>query len=341
MLAIATCCVAFAGCNLSFTMVDGYSFDRTGETAEFSDDGEFSEGITEIKIINKFGDVKIASADGEPGWSWNSKVWADTQELADLYIDDLAMEVDTVGNTQTWTIVMPEASSDLNGVESNLTLRIPDGVETKLENRHGNVMIRNLSSRVDLKNAHGDIDVKSVTGKLEVVNAHGKIDANQIGEGVFKNSHGNTDVRDASANVTIKSSHGRVKAEQIQGDLNFDGSHSNLVADTSGNVTASNSHGSNKVITSGARTRIDSSHGNIDLTLYSGSFDSIELETSHSSIHVMLPASCEPAIVMDTSHGSSKSEFESNPSSKQVVNLKNRHGNIKVSKSQVIAEVAE
>lgn len=340
-LAIIAGCVLSAGCNMSFTMVDGYRFDRTGETAEHSEEGSFSEGIRQIKIDNRFGNVKVSTATGEPGWTWDAKVWGETQELADQFIDELSMEVQTNGDTQTWTVVLPEKSPDLNGVESNLTLNVPSDVSVKLANRHGHVQIRNIASAVELENAHGDVELKSLTGDVVIVNAHGNLIADQIAAGDFKNSHGNTTIRETTADISIKSSHGRVTAEQIQGTLEFDGSHGDLIANAAGGVTAKNSHGASRISSSGESIQIASSHGDIQLTMYSDSFKSIDLETSHSSIEVMLPASSSPSIAMDTTHGKMSSEIESRPNSDQRVRLKNRHGNITVRKSQGIAEAAE
>jgi hypothetical protein len=341
VVAIAVCCLACAGCNLNFTMVDGYVFDRTGETAEYSEQGTFADGVKTIKIENRFGNVKVSLADGEPGWTWNSKVWAESQELADQFIDELAMEVETNGDTQTWTVLLPAPSSDLNGVESHLTLKLPADVAAKIENRHGNVAVRNLATLVELENAHGDVDLKSLTGKVVAVNQHGDLMANQIAEGVFQNSHGDTQVEGSTSDITIKSSHGNVRAEQIQGTLTFEGSHGKLIADTSGSVIAKNSHGENTISTTGQNVQVASAHGDIHLTMLSGSFESIDLETSHSKIDVVLPASSHPAIAMDTTHGKMVSEFESDAGSSQRVNLKNQHGDIKVSRTEAIAEATE
>lgn len=337
----AACCLACGGCNLSFTLVDGYSFDRTGETAEYSEQGTFDDGVKNIKIHNKFGDVKISLADGEPGWTWESKVWAETQELADQYIDELIMDVQTDGDTQTWTISIPEKSSDLNGIESNLTLKVPVDIATKLENRHGNVVIRNLTSDVDLENTHGDVELKSLTGNVVATNAHGDISVNEIAKGIFQNSHGNTQIQDSTSDIEVKSSHGHVTAQRIQGNLTFEGSHGDFTGDASGNVNAQNRHGSTQITTSGEKIKVTSVHGDIHLTVYSDSFKSIDLETTHSSIDLLLPPSSQPFIAMSTSHGKLHSEFESNPSSDQRIHLNNQHGNIKITKTESIAEMAE
>jgi hypothetical protein len=335
---IATFILTSAGCDISFTMTDGYSFNWTGQTAEHSEEGTFDEGVTKIKIVNKFGNVNISEADGEPGWSWNAKVWADSQELADQFMDDLFMDVQTDGNTQTWTISLPESSSDLNGVKSNLTMKLPADVSAKIENRHGNSIVKDLTSNVDLNNAHGDVDINRVTGRVDAVNAHGDLLANRIAEGNFKNSHGDTSIVDSTSDVEIRSSHGSVRVEKIQGSLTVDGSHGDLIAYDVQNIKAENSHGKTRIRSAGERVEVDSAHGDIDLTMNSSAFKSIDLETSHAKIEVLLPASSDPAITMDTTHGKMVSEFEPQGGSGPPVELKNRHGDIKVRKFTAEAE---
>lgn len=340
----------FSGCNLNIATIDGYSFDYSGETAETLTEGTFTAGITQIEVVNKFGNVKITVADGEPKWTWDSKVWADTQELADEYLQELLMHVDTNGTTQTWTVSLPDSSSDLNGFKSNLTLMIPASVKVKLENRHGKVDVSKLASEVELINGHGDVTLTDLQAKVVAKNAHGNLTASNLNDGEFNVSHGNSDIQSAE-NISINSSHGSVKAAQVAGALIVQGSHSNITVDSvqgssniktshgniaamglAGNVTTKNSHGSTNVSTRGELVSIYSSHGKILLTMNSDSFQSIDLETTHSDINVALPANVIASIKMNTTHGDTSSEVGSNAESSQKVQLKNQHGNIRVTK---------
>lgn len=350
--ASAAVMLGFSGCHLNFTMVDGYFFDYTGETAEFQDQGSIDEGVTKIKINNQFGNVKISHSIDQPGWTWNSTVWAESQELADQFIQEFVMDVVTDGNTQTWTVLLPESSAELNGVKSNLTLVVPSDVEIQLENRHG------------------DVDLSELTGPLVAKNSHGNLVANQIAGGSLTVSHGNTTVLMSTGNISIDSSHGDVNVDGIVGELTIDARHSEIRAsevsskvdvktthdniivsklqgdvilnnshgkitatELEGSVTTKNRHGNTTISTSGNTVSADSSHGNIRVTVTNDAFSSVELETSFGSIELKLPAAANPSIKMDTSFGDTNSEFESMQGSSQSVILKNQHGDIEVKQS--------
>jgi hypothetical protein len=338
-LILTTAVLTLSGC--SFTINGGYSFNFSGDTAESSEQGVFSDGIEQIEIVNRFGNVDITLAESDPAWTWESKVWADSQERADAYIKTLSMDVATDGNTQTWTIVLPESSSDLNGVQSNLTLKVPADVEVKLLNAHGNVKVEDVTAKVDLTNSHGNVN------------------ASRIANGSVVVRHGDTILKSASGEVSIESAHGNVSTSEMEGKLKVNGSHSSINVDRAqdvalysshgritatnihGDVIATNSHASIDITSFGASVSAKAEHGNIDLIAANPDFKSIVAEATHGSIKVAVPESVTPSIDLSTSHGDAKSEIDTNASSSQKVVLKTSHGNIRVTKSDLVAEVAQ
>lgn len=349
MLACLT--IELSGCSLGFNQVDGYVFTHTGETAQSTAAGKFSEGIAAIDVVNRFGNINLELSLGEPGWKWNSKVWADSRELADQLINELAMDIQTVGKTQTWRVVLPDPTPDLNGVESNLTLMLPPDVKVNLVNAHGDVTVAKIYTDAKLENSHGNIEVTELGGILKIKNAHGDLIANNIGEATIDVSHGDTAVRSATGDIRISCSHGNVEAEQIVGQLSIDASHADIKVDqvdsigdfkTShgdivatnliGDVKARNSVGATRISASGGNVSIQSEHGRIDLTMTSSNFHSIDLETSHESIAVELPANVHPEINMEAKHGETESEFGSEVGSHQKLRLRSSHGDIRVTK---------
>jgi hypothetical protein len=352
--------LAFSGCNLNFSMVDGYMFTNTGQTAQSTEEGKFSEGINAIDVVNQFGNVKIELAVGEPGWKWDSKVWADSQEWADLLIYELAMDVQTNGQTQTLHVVLPEPTSDLNGIESNLTLMLPPDVKVNLRNSHGNVSAAKIYADVSLENSHGNVDLNELHGIVNAKNSHGDLVANNIGEAKIEVNHGKTDVLSATGDIRIASSHGNITARQISGGLLVDASHAGITVDQvdsygdfktthgdidasnlRGDVKAQNSHGSTKISTFGENVSVQASHGRIDLSMMSSNFNSIDVETTHESIKLKLPSSANPDIDMETSHGETKSEFGSDSRSSQKVKLRSTHGDIRVTKHESAVEAVQ
>ena len=345
--------LSFTGCNL---VSSGYSFNYQGETAETMEQGDFGEGVTQIEVLNKFGDVNVTLAQGDAGWTWEAKVWADSQELADTFLEELSMDVQTEGDKQVWTITMPDSSADLNGVKSNLTFKVPADVKVNLENAHGNIDVGELSANVVLSNGHGNVKVENLSGSVNLTNRHGNLNASNIAGGSINVSHGDLSLNAATGAVSIESGHGKVITVAVEGDLKIDGAHSSISVDGGqnvelksrhgkitatgirGNIVASNSHDSTKITTFGETISVKASHGKVEVTAANPGFKSIELETEHNSINLQLPKSVTPAISMSTSHGKSKSEIGSDDNSSQKVTLKNQHGNINVTKADLVAE---
>lgn len=355
-LAIVACGLStFAGCEISFS---GFTF--TGQTAQTSQQGAVGEEIKHVRVFNQFGDIVVKSAQGGAGWSWDGKVWAKTQEEADRFIGELKLSVDTEGDTKTWLLEMPANSVGLNGVESNLTIKLPESVVVEVNNRHGNVRAAETGGDVTIDNAHGNVDVSQVAGNLTIENAHGNVVANTIAMATIAVRHGNADIQTATGSLAIDSSHGRVNVDSVTGELKFLGSHSMLKAtdlssnailtnahgeldgkNIAGNVVTENRHGSTKIETLGSRVRISSERGGVDLDVQNTSFENVTIENRHSGIKVKLPQSSTPNITMNVKHGDAKSEFDNQGSSGQLVELTNRHGNIRVTKSAAAEATAE
>jgi hypothetical protein len=346
---LALICLMLTGCQLNFSMVDGYSFDRTGVTADKVIEGQFNQDITVIEIENKFGSINVETADGKPSWTWEAKVWADDHELADMFISELEMDDVGLGHTQTLTIKLPESSRALNGIESNLTLRIPPGVQANLINSHGNLIANQLTNELNIQNQHGDVSLREISGNLTAKNSHGNLNATQVANSIIDVRHGNIDLLMAEGDVDISSSHGRLKAEKIFGAAKITASHSDVtinelsqngefklshgdlnLTNAYGDVTSKNSHGSTSLDTTGRNVLVKATHGKINLTHRNDSFDSIKLSTTHSNIELNVPSTIQSEIEMAASHGSGKSEIASTPGATQSIKLNTSHGNIRL-----------
>jgi hypothetical protein len=355
-LAMVACGLpTFAGCEFSFS-----GFNYTGQTAQASQQGTIGAEVKQVRIFNQFGDVVVQTASGETGWTWDGKVWADVQEQADHFIGELKLNVETAGDTQTWRLEMPADTVGLNGVESNLTIALPKSVAVSINNQHGNVRATEIGEEVSIDNAHGNVNVAQVTGNLTIENAHGNLVAETIAAATITARHGGADILSATGSVAIDHAHGTVNVDTVAGELNFSGRHCALKAanisgnarlanshgdltgkNIAGNVVAENQHGQTKIQTSGKTVQITSGHGSVDLDLQNSAFENVAIENKHSDIYVQLTQSSTPNVTMSVEHGDAKSEFDSDTSSSQLLQLTNRHGNIRVTKSASSEAMAE
>lgn len=330
ILAQAFVALTLVGCDFNIT---GFSF--TGVTAKKSNEGLILEGVTQVEIFNEFGDVNVSEASSESKWTWEGTVWADTQNLADTHLGELEMDVQTDGTEQTWTVILPESQSNLNGIRSDLHLALPAGVAVTLHNRHGNVSTSNTDSDLDLTNAHGNLKASQfLNGVFDVSHGNAEIESGQ--SAVVQSAHGGATVRQIAGNIDVECRHGGLSVEDVSGDAKISSHHGGVTAiDLRGNSTIEARHGGATITTYGKETSIDSAHGGVRLTSLADSFDKIDIVNRHGAIKLTLPASTKAVINMNVMHGNASSEIAAVDSSRQV-NLDNHHGNITVLKSTVM-----
>jgi len=295
-IAAIACCIAIgglSGCNFQFS--NGYMFTFTGTKVDKSDGDTISSSVKSINVENQFGNVKIEETTGEAKWEWSASVWGDDEEAALLFLDSLVMEVTTDGENQTWTLIMPEKDSALNGVKSDLTIFAPAKCE------------------VITKNSHGDSDISKLTGSSKI-----------------ENRHGDTRISDNKADTSIVNRHGEVKMSRIEGKITIDNTHGDVkVAYGMGDIDCKNTHGRLEISADSENVKCSSTHGDVEFDLTSDKFESVEISTTHADITLWLPSSAEPDVKMKTSHGDMSSDFQSNSGGPEVI-LKTTHGDIDV-----------
>ncbi len=340
--------ISLSGCNLNFTFVDGYSFTYKGEKAERTDDGVFEEGITSIRVVNTFGDVKVVESTDAPKWTWDGICWSETTEEAESLLEDLVLAVSTENNVQTFEIILPDSCPELKGVKSNLTLSIPADVNVDIENGHGNVDLKEISADVKAVNRHGDLtasrlgnavinnrhgntSIKNVSGTLNVSSAHGDFVGEALSESAdIENSHGNISVTNA-VDISAEGSHSKIRLENIDGDVDVENQHGNIhIVGATGSVTAGTTHAKTEIESSGNTVKVDSRHGNVMLRLTSKNLMGVSAKTTHANITLIAPELKIANIEAKTTHGKVNSEIESSDGSTTVIRLNNQHGNINI-----------
>ncbi len=368
--AVAMCCL-LAGCHVNFSSFDGYSFDFTGSKKEKHETGKLGDGIKRIEVENRFGDLKLVPAtDNETGWSWDATCWADSDEMAQTQLEDMFLDIETIGDTQSWKLVMPESSRELNGVKSDLTIRVPAGLQVKLLNAHGNLEAAGVDSELTAENSHGDISLSELTGKGAVTLSHGNVTATKVNDLKLTVNHGNSKIESATGAVLFDGSHGDFVASHVDGDLAIQASHTGIevdhisksvklrtthnsivasellgdveienshgeirVSDSSGNLKTVNHHGATKIAAAGESITVWSEFGRVEIAVVGSDFQTIRAETTHSDLVLTLPESTEAKLEIDISHdGEEKSDLASVANSPRTISLKNSFGDIEIKK---------
>lgn len=340
------------GCDVHFEMGNNYGFTFTGETAETEDQGTIESGITKVRIVNKFGPVTIraqSEQDSGPAWQWHGKVWSPTREQAEAYTEELLIDVQTEGSTQTWTLLMPEGADDLKGVESRLDFVLAPSTAVELVNHHGDAEVVNLSGDLDLEQSFGNLVLQQFTqAEVEVNHGEALIEEGQ-GDLSFEGAFAKLVIRQIAGNVEVAAQHSQVSVDQVGGDVelktSFDrmlvdgvsgqaqlkNAHGDIQANIRGDVEAENRHGDIQLACGGQRVRLENSHGSIQLKMLSQDFTRLEAETAFDDLVVMLPPEVQPILETKSRFGEVESAFETSSSgSGPRVHLENSHGDIRV-----------
>ncbi len=361
--------ILLAGCDIKFTMTDGYSFNFEGETLEESEDGTFAENIETIHIENRFGNIQVvAASEGDAGYRWDAKLWADSKEQAASLMEEVFVDAKTSGARQTLSLVIPEAAPEFNGIKSNFVLRVPAGLKVELVNRHGSVEASDIENELETTNRHGNVSLKNVTGASKIENEHGDLTAVGLADCSIELNHGNADISRVTADLLeFKGSHGKVTAQAIDGELKLSSSHmrvevsgvtknakieashnlivvENIDGDLDvtnshgrieatgirGNLISANAHSKTIIETSGNTVTAKAKHGAVELTVNNTNFQSVEASTSHGNLELALPAETSAAISLKATHGSAESDLESTDDSSSRVTLQSEYGSIRV-----------
>lgn len=110
----------------------------------------------------------------------------------------------------------------------NLTVRIPQRMNLKVEDGSGFIEMRDVDGNVMIDDGSGGIDAANITGEV-----------------VISDGSGSIELRDISGFVEVDDGSGEIKIENVRGDLTVDdGSGSMRISKVTGNVVVSDGSGS-------------------------------------------------------------------------------------------------
>lgn len=337
-----------SGCHIQYS--DGYSFDYSGVKVNKYISSPISSTVKTLSIENQFGNVQVVhDSSASIEWNWDATVWADDAELAKLFLDELEM-VETVDEGQvSLSIVLPERSNSLNGIQSNLIINVPQFVQVTTTNSHGDTFVAGLEGDSQITNSHGDVSVQNA-GTIYIDSAHGDVVlTNSLGDATINNSHGRVNLSNTQS-VTVDCRHTDINVVNSLGDVQVGTTHGDIdLSNIRGSLIVSNQHGdvnANRVIgqIDISTTHADifvkgdansltlcNRHGEIKAELMNENFESIVMETTHDDIILTLPKHSQISLQADKEDTSS--ELESVEGGTPVI-LDTSHGSISVRKAK-------
>lgn len=263
------------GCN-SVHETAGFHFDYQGQEAARSESGGLASGLERLEVQHGFGVVVIEGTEDSPSWSWELTTWATGLQTAERYLDLVELHITDEGGESRWELEIPEsAKEELRGVRSNLTLRVPAGVEVEVENSFGETELRRLDGDVRVRSDYGGLTLADLGGPVEARAEFGGLTADGLsGDCRLATAYGAMKVtRLTSPSVTIESSFGDVSLEGEPLE-----------------VSCHNQYGATKLVLAHPGTR------------------SVEAESHFGDLVVEIPAGSRPRVQAQASFGSVDSD---------------------------------
>lgn len=263
-----------AGCSIEIDLdrdtlhTGGYAFDHDGVSLSRHESGQFASVPAAVVVDNRFGGVEVEVGDGGFGWSWDGKVWAEDAAAAERFLGALQLRVEEQDGQARLLLAMPEPERALNGVESNLRLRLPAAAAADLRNEFGRVHVTGLEGRLDVRNQFGAVRLRAVGDRVSVVNSFGPIDVDGAGAADLRNEHGSIDGRGLRGRVQVHASFGPIDLEVHGGEV-----------------------------------EVDNEHGSVRVELRDLDVRRVEIVNSFAPIEVIVPAQASPAVDIESSFG--------------------------------------
>lgn len=323
--------LALGGCNIRF-VTDGYSFDHRGVIAPRRQEGSIAPAAGLVEVQNRFGRVRVEAAGKDFRWSWELRVWANDQETAEKLRQEVRLEVEEKPDSMRWTVTLPKPPvPELRGVESNLTLRVPESVTVKLENSFGPVEAERIGGG-KIRNQHGSIAVKGVEKDLEAETSFAEVRVEEAGgDVVVRNAHGEVELKDVKGKIQAETSFAGLTAENIKGGAVLKNQHGPIKGrGLEGDLQLSTSFAAIDVEAECEEAACSNQHGDVRLRFVDPRLRRLEAETSFAGLEVEIPPECRAELETEVSFGKVKSALESGRGVNKVrLTLKNRHGDIR------------
>ncbi|MGI6102204.1 MAG: hypothetical protein ACOYET_06955 [Bacillota bacterium] len=222
-----------------------------------------SEGLSVFLLSNQMGSVKVRGVDSDQiEISYTIKVYAETQEQADEYLDSCSISADKQDDRLSVRLIRPVPTThEIKGVVVDYDVSVPHGIELDIDNRFGTADVSHYNGDVTLDNQFGATTVNDIVGDVVVQAGYGRFSVTDItGNAVVQSSFASrmSDIADVDGAVTLQLQYGDdVELRNVTKPVNVSAGFSKLaLANVDGsaqidsqysNITASNIKGPIKV----------------------------------------------------------------------------------------------
>jgi len=237
---------------------------------------------------------------------------APTKEEAQQLVEQVKIELETVGNTLTVKAEKPP-SENRRSISISYDITVPNQTNIECASSYGAIEIANIEGTTSGKTSSGSIEAKSIDGSVNLDTSYGSVNCRNItGDNItLKSSSGKIKLSNASFGACdAQTSYGSIVSDELKGKSIklHSGSGSISVtkssADTT-NLSTSYGHITCRQITTNEITARSGS-GNIDIACSDSTPDQIVayLVTSYGNIDFTAPQNFAGQVDLSTSYGS-------------------------------------
>ena len=223
---------------------------------------------TELFINNRLGSIKIKGEDRQNvSISYKLRVYADTSEQAEEFIQQLEVESKINGSRLEFTLARLKYPDYIVAVLLDYDMLVPRQLALDLTNRYGELQVSNMANDVDLAAFHGEMTIFNISGEANILSRYGTLYLASVEKPARVDvSYGKATIKNIRDNLTLKSNHTNVGLDTIKGSADIKLSHGALVfEEIAGNVKVDSGYAEINGKSIGGEFTGDLSHGELTL----------------------------------------------------------------------------
>jgi|GEM_PF-6922198 len=196
-------------------------------------------------------------------------------------------------------INLKETGGAVSLESSNGDINVGFAKDTKIKSKYGNVEVDQIEGLVEVENANGYVSVSRITGNALIENKYGEVDVlNVDGQSEIHNYNNDVSVENIGKSTVIVNKYGSTDISNIKGDVDVDSYNGDVdVNSVEGPVFALNKYGKVKVKNANSTVDVENYNGDIELEDVKGS---ITVETKYGDIEI---ENASPTILCDVYNG--------------------------------------
>ncbi|WP_010245396.1 LiaF transmembrane domain-containing protein [Acetivibrio cellulolyticus] len=287
-------------------------FDNHKYESKFKKNLSVDANSSNLVVSNANGDVEVVKGEGKKidveanitinnsDEAYAGKIAQSLVEIIDKKDIRISSKADQYSNKGT-----------IGYIRIDYLIKVPDTVNVEVDNKFGDVALKDIALSGNVRNNNGDITVKSIGGTLKVNNSFGDIEINDIkGAATVSNTNGEIRGSRIGSKLTVINNFGDVIFSQVSGSIDVEGGNGAVeITGVGEDVKVTNKFGDIKVLNANKSITLSGSNGNISLETEKIIEKDVNIENKFGDIYLKVSGSQNGNIDASTQFGSVASDF--------------------------------